>query len=160
MNNTYLILLIVAASTVISCKKDKNKVDTIAQLTTGKWKLIELTWQQFTNGVPNAAEDRFYKRKECKNDDLLQFLTNGAMAVHLGTLICTDTTNQSTNIAWKVQGSDTIEITTINNGGFPYESTTQWQIDYISKEKLKLKNSHDGGTTYRFETIETYKFIE
>lgn len=153
----------------MSCSKtEKNKteeeiLDSKSQLTDGKWQIVSSSYQKFTNGVGGAIEDEYSMLSGCQKDNYIVYKMDESILEDEGDTKCFDTAQQQKVLgSWQLKDGDKILRVLKQNyiSGVRFVDTTDWTINELSKTTLKLTYSHNGGTTYRFETIETYKHIK
>jgi hypothetical protein len=169
-----ILLSLTVAVALFSCSKkedDKKTEDPVSevlidttQLTKGKWQLSASTYQTFTDEKGGPVEDTYAELDACYKDDILTFLAGGKFMADSGSLHCKDTYTR-TPVAWNFPDSSQLQMTELVTGNVSGQSvafneTYSWQIDTLNSKILHITNSHDGGTTYRFVTRNTYKHID
>lgn len=169
MKKILLPINIVAIIVIMSCSKPENNkpeehiLDSKSQLAEGKWQIAASTYQKFTNGVGGVIEDEYMVLSACQKDNYIVYKADESIIEDEGASKCSDTAKQQKLIGnWQLlDGDKTLRVISQNIiSGIPVADTTDWIINELSKTTLKLIHIHNGGTTYRFETVKTYKHID
>jgi hypothetical protein len=169
MKKILLPISLIAIMFTMSCSKAENNkteeqiLDSKSQLTEGKWQIVSSTYQKFTNGVGGVIEDEYSLLSTCQKDNYIVYKLDESFLEDEGATKCSDTAKQQKVLGtWQLKDGDKILRVLKQNyfSGVSFIDTTDWTINELTKTTLKLTYSHNGGTTYRFETIEKYKHID
>ncbi len=161
--NTIAIILSMSCSKPANNQPDEQILDSSSQLAAGKWQIVASTYQKFSNGIGGVLEDEYNILSACQKDNYMVYTADKSIIENEGVSKCSDTTKQQKLIGnWQLIDADkTLRVISQNIiSGIPVADTTDWIINELSKTTLKLIYIHNGGTTYRFETVKTYKHID
>jgi len=152
MKIAILFVLVSGASTVISCKKDKDKDDNTAKtktelLTAGTWKytasIINPAYDYYGDG--NATTDIFSIMKACEKDDYEIYKTDGTWEYNEGPTKCDPSYPQVFTLPWSFTANETKLLL----GGVEHT------ILELTATTLKLRyDVEDGGVIYT--EVDTY----
>ncbi|MCC6185551.1 MAG: hypothetical protein IT256_00210 [Chitinophagaceae bacterium] len=166
MKFSRLFTIVIVYSLASSCaKKQKDSIDigplsAKEQLTEGKWQLVAETYQKFKDGVGDPLEDVYASYLPCEKDNYIFFNLAGDILEDEGNTKCADTALQQTIIGqWALFEDDKILriITTNTFNGMVIKDSSEWEVKQLDEGTLKLFYTHNGGTTYRFESNKTFK---
>lgn len=121
-------LLLAAIISVVSCKDDDEKKDSAktSMLIEKEWTLIKI--------VRNADDVTDNELRECNDDDIMKFSSNGTFVESTGAVKC-DEEEDNYPGTWSWKEDETV-LTLTYTGGAPYD----WTVKQLTSTTLEIEN--------------------